>query len=172
MNAEALIDRLEAFAAALPTVVGGVGPDDARWRPEGGGWSILEIVRHLVDEETDDFRPRLDSTLTDPTADWAPIDPEGAAAERRYNEGDLASAVEAFVRERAASIRMLRGLEDPSWDFARVHPILGTIRAGDLLASWCGHDALHLRQIAKRLFQLATRDAGPFSVGYAGAWTA
>ncbi len=30
--------------------------------------------------------------------------------------------------------------------------------------------ALHLRRIAKRLHQLAGRDAGPFETGYAGPW--
>ena len=44
------------------------------------------------------------------------------------------------------------------------------MRAGDLLASWCAHDALHLRQVAKRLHQLTDAQAGDFEVGYAGDW--
>jgi hypothetical protein len=39
-----------------------------------------------------------------------------------------------------------------------------------LLASWAAHDALHLRQIARRLHGLAARDAGPYGVAYAGEW--
>jgi hypothetical protein len=37
------------------------------------------------------------------------------------------------------------------------------------MASWAAHDALHLRQIAKRLYELTARDAGRYSAGYAGA---
>ena len=42
----------------------------------------------------------------------------------------------------------------------------------DLLTSWAAHDALHLRQIAKRLFQLAERDGGEYNSRYAGEWRA
>ena len=47
---------------------------------------------------------------------------------------------------------------------------LGGLSAGDLLASWAAHDWLHLRQIAKRRHELTARDAGKFSIAYAGRW--
>jgi hypothetical protein len=34
------------------------------------------------------------------------------------------------------------------------------------------HDYLHLRQIAKRMYQMAGRDAGEYSTRYAGEWRA
>jgi hypothetical protein len=40
------------------------------------------------------------------------------------------------------------------------------------MVSWCAHDALHLRQIAKRTFQMAQRDGGRFTADYAGDWKA
>lgn len=171
MDPGRLIDSLERFGAALPAVVAGVGPDDARWRPPEGAWSILEIVCHLADEEAEDFGARLRMTLEDPEKPWPAIDPPGWAARRRYNDGDLGVAVARFASLRRSSVRWLRGLDEPDFDRAYNHP-RGIIRAGDLLASWAAHDALHLRQIAKRLYQLARRDAGGFSVGYAGEWTA
>ena len=101
----------------------------------------------------------------------SPIDPEGWAVERRYNEGDLAEQVQRFVSLRGESINWLRGLSNPKSSNTFVHP-KGEISAGDLLASWAAHDALHLRQIAKRLFQMTQRDAGEYSTAYAGSWTA
>lgn len=172
MNAEVLIGRLERFAEALPAVVADLPHDEARFKPPDGAWSILEIVRHLADEEVDDFRTRLRSTLGDPAAEWPPIDPEGWALERYYNEGRLADAIERFVTERRRSIEWLRSLGNPDWSITHDHPQIGPIRAGDLLAAWCAHDALHLRQIAKRLYQLTDRDAGEFNVSYAGTWRA
>ncbi len=44
------------------------------------------------------------------------------------------------------------------------------MHAGTLFASWLAHDALHLRQIAKRMYELAVRDAGSFDTKYAGDW--
>jgi hypothetical protein len=145
---------------------------EATWKPPSGAWSILEIVCHLGDEEVDDFRTRLRLTLEDPSQDWPKIDPEGWARERRYNERDLGESLERFARERAASVAWLRSLRDVDWSRAATHPRLGSLRAGDLMASWAAHDALHLRQIAKRLHELAAADAPGFDAGYAGEWRA
>lgn len=172
MDADRLIDRLERFAAALPASVAIVRADEARWKPPEGAWSILEIVCHLADEEVDDFRRRTHLTLESPQADWLPIDPEGWARERRYNERDMTTEVQRFVNERRASLAWLRSLHHPEWTRAHVHPKFGAFTAGSLLASWAAHDALHLRQISKRLYELARRDAGDEKIEYAGEWKA
>ena len=170
MNVESLIGRLDRFAEALPAVVAGIPGADARWRPPEGGWSILEIVTHLADEEVEDFPARLKLTLRDPELEWPPVDPEESAVQRRYNEGNLDEAVGRFVSARRDSVKWLRGLREPDWSITHHHEVLGDLRGGDLLAAWVAHDALHLRQIAKRLFQLTGRDAGEYGTAYAGSW--
>ena len=172
MNADLLIGRMEAFPRALDALLRDVPGEQARWRPPSGAWSLLEIVRHLGDEEVEDFRTRLKFTLEDPSQAWPQIDPEGVAVERDYNEGDLREALDAFSKERAESIAWLRSLNDPDWYVQHKHPTLGLITSGDLLTSWCAHDALHLRQIAKRLFGLTERDGGGAHTDYAGEWVA
>jgi len=172
MNAIPLINSLERFGTLLPMAVGEIPLVDARWKPPDGAWSILEIVRHLLDEEIEDFRTRVRMTIENPDEPWPPIDPPGWAVQRRYNEADLNSTVEEFVRERAFSVNCLRGMHNPNWESTHLHPKLPPLRAGDLLTSWAAHDALHLRQIAKRMHQLAQRDGGEFSARYAGEWTA
>jgi hypothetical protein len=171
MNAPALIDRLERFGPALASVVAGVPDEQARWKPPSGAWSILEIVCHLGDEEVEDFRARLFSTMEDPTRKWPLTDPESWARDRRYNEQDLAAATSRFVEERRRTVELLRALKDPDWTKAYIHPRVGPVPAGELLTSWPAHDALHLRQIAKRLFELSARDGG-FKTTYAGEWGA
>ncbi len=178
MNADALVRRLEAFAGTLPSAVAGVTAEEARVRPASGAWSIVEIVNHLVDEECEDFRPRLELVLRDPAIPWPAIDPEGAAMSRRYQEHGLEESVARFVEERRKSVDWLRGRvarlgpDDPAWRRRYTHPKGWSVRAGDVFAAWAAHDALHLRQIAKRLHELAARDAGEFETGYAGEWKA
>ncbi len=172
MDATKLINSLESFGIALPGILTGVPEDDARWKPPSGAWSILEIVRHLGDEEVDDFRARLKSTLENPEEPWPAIDPEAWAVERRYNEADFTEAVKRFSCERTASIQWLRGLESPDWSLAYQHPKVGPVPAGQLLASWRAHDCLHLRQIAKRMHELARRHGEPYPIDYAGEWRA
>ncbi len=165
-----LIAGLERFGAALPALVAGVSAEESRWRPADGSWSILEIVHHLADEEVEDFRTRLECTLRDPNEDWPPIDPVGWAEARRYQDGRLEEALSRFVRERTRSVAWLRTLPNPDFSQCKVHPKLGSMSAADLLASWAAHDALHLRQLAKRLHQLVGVHAPAQSIGYAGEW--
>lgn len=172
MNTSPIFDRLEQFGSTLPVVVANVPESDWRWKPPSGAWSILEIVCHLVDEEVRDFRLRLFQTLRDPAQPWPLNDPEAWAREGRYNERELEPMVRAFVQERRESIRQLRALGHVDWNTAYNHPKVGPVRAGELLASWAAHDALHLRQIAKRLFELTGRDAPEYSLAYAGEWKA
>lgn len=172
MNVTELIDSLERFRNLIPHVVAEVSPNDARWKPADGGWSIVEIICHLADEEEFDFPARVRSTLEDPDKPWAPIDPEGWAVSHKYNEQELAAAVGRFVRLRAASVDWLRALKHPDWTRTHEHPKFGPFQAGDLFAAWVAHDSLHLRQIAKRFFQLAQQNAGGFSTRYAGDWKA
>ena len=44
----------------IQAVLAGVDAEQARWKPDADSWSILEVVCHLVDEEREDFRTRLD----------------------------------------------------------------------------------------------------------------
>ena len=168
MNAAAIIERLAQGSNALRTAASVANPNDARWKPVPEHWSILEICCHLLDEEREDFRPRLRSTIETPSAEWPPLVLDRVAEVRQYGQRDLTATLDEFMRERAASVAWLRSLGDADWSIAYVHPKLGPITAGDLLSSWAAHDALHLRQIAKRLHGLASRDAGSHSTRYAG----
>lgn len=172
MDFENLVSSLHRFGRILPTLVADTSPEDAAWKPDSGGWSILEIACHLADEEVEDFRHRVQSTLESPSSAWPSIDPEAAAIERKYNQQDLTSVVARFVREREASVAWLKSLVDPDWDRAYHHPRFGPIAAGIVMASWAAHDQLHLRQIAKRMFEMNIRDGSPYPTDYAGQWKA
>lgn len=174
MNAALIVNRLEQFGKTLPGVVGGMRLEDMRWKPPSGNWSILEILCHLADEEVEDFRARLAFILEQRQGAPPGIDPEGWAAARAYNEQKPQDVLERFVRERERSVTWLHSLSlaTTDWKLAYVHPKLGPLHAGDLLAAWAAHDALHLRQIAKRMHEMAARDAAGFSVRYAGEWGA
>ncbi len=170
MRIEAIIGRMEAYPAALDALLSDTPSEDTRWKPPSGAWSILEIVAHLADEEVGDFRTRVRMTLEDPTLAWPPIDPEGWAVERGYNDRELRVELERFAEERRESVRWLRSLESSDWSQTYHHPKGWDLAAGDVMVSWAAHDALHLRQIAKRLFELAKRDGTSWSPDYAGDW--
>ncbi len=167
---EALIRRLRAFPSIIEPLARSFTEPESRWKPDEKSWSVLEVINHLADEEADDFPARLGMLLQDPSIEWPPIDPEGWARDRRYNERALGESIERFVKARRGRMAWLDGLAAPEWSRIKTHPKFGSMRAGDLLSAWCAHDTLHLRQIAKRRYQLTLRDAGVFSTEYAGPW--
>ena len=173
LDSARLRDRLARFPAALRALVAVADARDARWKPAPAHWSILEVCCHLLDEEREDFRPRIESTLADPASPWPRLELEGIAERRRYNEQDLEATLAAFTDARAANIAWLDtalAARDADFGKAYQHPRFGALHAGMLLASWAAHDALHLRQLSRRLHDLAARDAGPYGVQYAGEW--
>jgi hypothetical protein len=129
MNAEALIESLASFAEVLPGALAGLTEADAHVRPSSGAWSVVEILNHLLDEETDDFRRRLELTLRDPAHPWPPNDPESWARDRKYNERSTAESLARFIQERRESLRWLRSLGPQDWGKAHTHPKAGPLAA-------------------------------------------
>ena len=171
MDLPALTQRLESFPALLLPAIAEWTEEDAHWRPAPGAWSVTEIVAHLGYSEVEDFRPRLASLLEDPQRPWPSIDPEGVVKERNFQGRDALEEARTFARERADSATWLRSLTaDLPWGGTYEHPQLGPLRAGDILAAWAAHDALHLRQLAQRRHQITERDLAPYSSAYAGLW--
>lgn len=169
MNLQFYIDHLSHTQAVISSLVEGVLPEQARWKPAADRWSIVEVVNHLADEEQEDFRARLDKILHHPGQPFAPIDPPRWAVERKYNERDLIESLGRFLEERRKSLQWLRGLQAPNWEQSYQLPH-GTIRAGDILASWAAHDLLHVRQLAKLHWEYLNRESSPFKTEYAGPW--
>jgi hypothetical protein len=167
MKHEEIIQRLENNSEMLRGLVRGLGEEQARWRPEEGKWSILEVINHLYDEERDDFRKRLDLTLHHPGTAWPPNDPGAWVTERKYNERDLKASLEKLLAERHKSIAWLKDLKSPDLESAYEHPVFGKILAGDLLCAWLAHDYFHARQISNLLLEYTRLLSEPFSTRYA-----
>ena len=163
--------QLERGARAVEGALRGLEPEAALWRPSERAWSALEVACHLLDEEREDFRVRLDLSLHQPGTPFPEIDPEGWPAARGYRGRRLEEVLPQWLEERRASLVWLRGLGEPDLGVEHAAPWGGTIAAGDLLASWVAHDLLHLRQILRVSFERLCADAAPHGVRYAGEWS-
>lgn len=170
MNLSWAIQQLTSNGESIARLCAAVSNEQARVKPDPAAWSILEVVNHLYDEEREDFRQRVDLTLHQPNSDWPPIDPEGWVTSRAYQQRDLRESIANFTAERKRSIEWLHGLQSPDWTIARAHPSGFVLRAGDLLSAWVAHDLLHLRQLLELHYHLATLEARPYGVEYAGDW--
>ncbi len=163
-----IITRFQANARAVEAIVNGLDDELARRRPDPDRWSVVEIIAHLADEEREDFRCRIDYTLHRPDDPWPPIDPAGRVDSLGFNQRTLDDVLSDFLAERERSIVWLTNLGNPDWNRGREHPIAGRLTAGDLLASWLAHDLLHIRQIARTLWDHLPLLSPGCRVDYAG----
>ena len=175
MDVAWMMDRLERFPPVLHALLESCSQEDGLWRASEEDWSILEIVCHLIDEDLDDFGTRLRLLLESPESDWPKVEPQAVANERGYRDRKLSTVLCEFMAVRRTKIGWLRTMIDADYEVearhpALNHPVHGAMSAGSLLASWCAHDALHLRQVAHRLHQLTDFRAGDHDIGYAGDW--
>ncbi len=169
MEYDRLYVELSNNMRVLRAILAGVTQHEATRRPEAESWSMLEVVAHLLDEEREDFRVRLDIILHQPDKPWPPIDPVGWVLERAYNDRDLATTLDELAAERNRSLLWLSELKDPDWR-ASYDAFFGPIQAGDMFAAWVAHDGLHLRQLVELKRALVVDAAEPFTTRYAGDW--
>jgi hypothetical protein len=160
---------MSANAERIRTLASSVSPEQGRWRPDAGSWSILEVVNHLYDEEQYDFRVRLDIILHHPERPWPKIDPQGWVTARDYNGQPLDESLQNFLRERTSSLDWLRSLESPNWE-AMYTTAWGQMQAGDMLAAWVAHDLLHMRQLVELHHAYTIAQLAPYNSRYAGEW--
>ncbi|MDF1800561.1 MAG: DinB family protein [Planctomycetota bacterium] len=173
MDLAGLRRHLAANVRTLAALVEGLTPDEASARTRPGRWSSHEVLHHLVYEEREDFRKRIEWTLFHPGEDWPPIDPAGWIEEQRYPDESVEATLAAFATERAASIAWLERLEaDGQLDLgaSNTHPLAGTMTVRDLLASWLAHDHLHLRQLVRNAYERGGHLTGVAETPYAGDW--
>jgi hypothetical protein len=169
MQADYFITQLTDHAETIRTLAHLVPEEQARWKPGPGQWSVLEVINHLIDEETEDFQEHLDLILHHPEQAWPHIDPQGWVTQRQYNQRTLVQSLAVFIKARQASLDWLKRLTTPNWEAVYASPF-GPIKAGDMLVSWAGHDLLHIRQLVELHWAYSVLIASPYKLDYAGAW--
>src|SRR5579883_1488653 len=152
---------LQTTSDAILTLLNDLSDTQMRRKPDAASWSPLEVLCHLIDEEREDFRQRIDYTLHRPTEFAPPIAPGQWVTERAYNSRNVAEMQAQFRAERQQSLEWLRNLPSPNWEQPVNHPRAQELRAGELLASWVAHDLLHLRQLIELRYALACDESNP-----------
>ena len=169
MNYPSIINQLEQNKTLFYQLFHGVSTEAYHWKPTPEKWCMLEVICHLYDEEREDFRVRLKSTLETPSQPLPMFDPVAWVKERNYIGQDYDAKVAHFIVERGRSIQWLRSLQHPKWDNAFQHPTLGPLSAHHFLCNWLAHDYLHIRQVTKLKYGYLQMQSGE-DLSYAGNW--
>ena len=169
MEDSVLYQELQKSTEMIRALLSGITQQEAEVKPDEKSWSILEVICHLYDEECEDFREHLDFILHRQDEEWKRIDPQGWVTERPYNEQDFAAMQDRFFAERERSLEWLRGLSNSDWDRAHTSEF-GSLKAGDMFASWVAHDNLHIRQLVELRRMRIEAITKPYHIEYAGDW--
>jgi hypothetical protein len=158
-------DVLRAWLADLPDT----------WTQSNEGpetWNAVDIVGHLIHGERTDWMPRLELILAH--GDSRAFTPFDLFAQFRESQGqNLPELLDTFAELRRSNLARLESLRLAAADFGRagLHPELGPVTLGQLLATWVVHDLNHLAQIARVMGRQYTEAVGPWVEYLPMLWT-
>jgi hypothetical protein len=116
--------------------------------PIPGKWSAREIVHHLGDSETTSA-VRIRRLLCEDQPLITGYDQDHFATRLRYNERDMAPALEAFRSARATTMQLLPLMTEADWQRAGTHTENGRYSAEDWLRIYADHAHNHAAQIRR-----------------------
>lgn len=158
-----LVAILERVPAAFRALLEGLPESLVRGTEGGEAWSPYDVVGHLIHGEKTDWIPRLRIILEQGEA--RPFDSFDRSAQFEASRGrSLEDLLDEFSTLRVANLGTLAELAAAGIDCDRtgVHPELGIVTAGELLAAWAVHDVGHLAQVARTLARQQTGRVGPW----------
>jgi hypothetical protein len=160
---EDLIGVLERTPTTLAALLDGL-PEIWVSATEGDGtWSPFDVVGHLIHGEQTDWIPRARHILAGETRPFDAFDREAQFSESCGQ--DIGELLATFARLRRENLETLRGFSLTSADLLRrgLHPDLGEVTLGQLLATWMVHDLDHVGQVARTMAKVYTTTVGPWS---------
>lgn len=163
-NLDDAVAILERTPASLRALLAGIPERWVRAAESEDSWSPSKVIEHLIDGERTNWMVRARHILAGEQQPFPPFDRTGRASEGQDKSLDDLLAI--FAELRSENIAALRGMDLTSEDLSRtgLHPELGEVRLGQLLATWVVHDLNHMGQIVKTMAKVYADAVGPWSV--------
>ena len=162
-NLKDAVAVLERTPASLSALLNGL---PGRWieATEGEGtWSQYDVIGHLIYGERTDWIPRALHILAGKTRPFETFDRMAQFTESQGKS--LGELLETFADLRRENVAALMGMNLTEADLARkgLHPELGEVNLGQLLATWVVHDLDHVAQIARTMAKAYGEATGPWT---------
>ena len=126
-------------------------------------WSPYDVIGHLIHGERTDWIPRARHILAGETRPFESFERMAQFKESRGKT--LAELLTTFAELRRENVSALEAFNLTEEDFNRhgLHPELGDVTLGQLLATWVVHDLDHIAQITRTMAKVYTEATGPWS---------
>ncbi|HEV7859373.1 MAG TPA: DinB family protein [Pyrinomonadaceae bacterium] len=116
--------------------------------PLQGKWSAAEIVHHLADSESTSAL-RLRRLLTEDNPVIEGYDQDQYAVRLKYNEREMAPALDAFRAARATTSQLLNLMSEADWSRQGTHTESGRYTTETWLQIYAAHAHNHAAQICR-----------------------
>lgn len=149
MTPEERTDLIAKYAAGYEEVINalnGFPADSLGAHPISGKWSAREIVHHLGDSESTSAW-RLRRLLVEDNPLIQGYDQDQFATRLRYNERDMAPALEAFRVARESTMQIIDLMTEDDWKRSGTHSESGPYSTEDWLRIYAMHAHNHATQI-------------------------
>lgn len=151
MTPEERNDLIAQYAAGYDEVMNalnGFPAESLGAHPIQGKWSAREIVHHLGDSESTSAW-RLRKLLVEDNPLIQGYDQDQFASKLRYNERDMAPALEAFRYARESTMQVIALMTEDDWKRAGTHSESGAYSTEDWLRIYANHARNHAAQIQR-----------------------
>ena len=156
MTPEERQDLIAKYAAGYDEVINaldGFPADSLGAHPIPGKWSAREIVHHLGDSESFSAG-RLRKLLVEDNPVIQGYDHDQFASKLRYNERDMAPALEAFRLARETTKQVVELMTEDDWKRSGTHTESGRYTSEDWLVIYAKHahnNAAQIRRLREAL---------------------
>src|SRR5262249_8721612 len=143
-----LIQQYAAGFAEVMNALEGFPQDSLSSHPIANKWSAKEIVHHLGDSESTSAL-RLRRLLTEDKPVIQGYDQDDYAIRLKYNEREMAPALDAFRAARETTTQILKLMTDSDWLREGEHTESGRYTPEDWLRIYAAHAHNHAAQIRR-----------------------
>ncbi len=155
------VEILSQTPATIKSLLGNLS-DEWIYASDGeNNWSPFDIIGHYIHGEETDWIPRAEVILA--RGENAIFEPFDRFAQFEISKGKtLPELLETFADLRRKNIEILESwnLTDEQLNLKGIHPELGEVTLGQLLATWAVHDLTHIRQLVTVLAKQNTENVG------------
>jgi uncharacterized protein CbrC (UPF0167 family) len=139
------LENLRETPGKVRRLMDGLGEDILTRQPEGGGWSIRQVIAHLKDAQgvlgyrvgllLKEDNPNLASQAV---FEWA----------NRQDAATTQELYDAYLASRQDTLKILAGASLQDWWRKGRHEEFGELRLWEQVSYFAAHEPTHLRQIA------------------------
>lgn len=143
-----LINRYADGYNEVMRALEGIPTDKLTAHPIPGKWSAAEIVHHLADSEMNSAL-RLRRLLAEDNPLIVGYDQDLYATLFRYNERDIAPALESLRSSRATTVQIIEQMTEADWQRTGTHSEAGAYGTEIWLKTYSAHAHDHAAQIQR-----------------------